>query len=623
MRKGGAKIKLTNNRDRAALLCKRVMTFAIIVSFALCGFVSPAYAYNETYTVKEAYEWVWEYEEHWYYKMNSWDTDSFIPTGDGNWSGSNHQSDPVQVKQKVVSTNYSRQQMIDMLKCDVAYWVKHDSYQTPGASIPCSIFKAIKSSTVKLKETKYKDVQKTRWVNETIRFKDAIGRVYFSVICDKSEGVLLTTVSQASQVYKEGYTVKEWFDEINNKVYPLGSTVYADANNKNGRTLVPRYDANTYTVTFDGNGSTEGAMAPQAMTYDQDSALNPNEYVRTGYTFAGWENGNDVYQDGESVKNLTSQQGGNVTLKAKWNINSYDVTFLDYDGTELKKESVNYGSQATAPEDLKRTGYTFEKWDKDFDNITEDTVVTAQYLPNEYSVKYDTTGGSDIADKTEVKWEDKDLVPEEIPVKAGFEFIGWQYDGKDVTSEDAYSMLASDDTDGTSITLTANWNELKDYNVVFDTAGGKLPNGAISNINGIAYNDKIDMPTPTKDGYVFAGWTYDGKEIEDATYGEIAGDDTVKEITLVAKWNVEEKNNGINGSTGNRAPGSSNSSSLNGNGNSSNTADKASGNGLSNGSGKNNTTKTGDNSAVGMMTLILIASGTGAYTVYRRSRKSS
>ena len=183
-------------------------------------------------------------------------------------------------------------------------------------------------------------------------------------------------------------------------------------------------------------------------------------------------------------------------------------------------------------------------------------------------------------------------------------------------------MLASDDTDGTSITLTANWNELKDYNVVFDTAGGKLPNGAISNINGIAYNDKIDMPTPTKDGYVFAGWTYDGKEIGDVTYGEIAGDDTVKEITLVAKWNVEEKNNGINGSTGNGASGSSNSSSLNSNGNSSNTADKASGNGLSNGSGKNNTTKTGDNSAVGMMTLILIASGTGAYTVYRRSRKS-
>ena len=58
---------------------------------------------------------------------------------------------------------------------------------------------------------------------------------------------------------------------------------------------------------------------------------------------------------------------------------TYTVTFVDHDGSELKKETVESGKSATAPADPTRTGYVFNGWDKEFGNITENLTVTAQY----------------------------------------------------------------------------------------------------------------------------------------------------------------------------------------------------------------------------------------------------
>ncbi len=61
---------------------------------------------------------------------------------------------------------------------------------------------------------------------------------------------------------------------------------------------------------------------------------------------------------------------------------TYTVTFVDYNGTELKKETVESGKAATAPSAPARDGYVFVGWDKEFNNITSNLTVTATYEKN-------------------------------------------------------------------------------------------------------------------------------------------------------------------------------------------------------------------------------------------------
>ena len=87
------------------------------------------------------------------------------------------------------------------------------------------------------------------------------------------------------------------------------------------RTIAIDAVPNTYIVVFNGNGSTGGAMETQSMTYDATDKLTANAYTKTGCNFAGWsttKNGTCEYPDKASVKNLTAENGGTVTLYAIW-----------------------------------------------------------------------------------------------------------------------------------------------------------------------------------------------------------------------------------------------------------------------------------------------------------------
>ena len=125
----------------------------------------------------------------------------------------------------------------------------------------------------------------------------------------------------------------------------------------------------TYTVTFvDWNGT---VLKTQTVE-EGSSATAPSSPTRVGYNFTGW----DV-----SFNNITSD----LTVTAQYSIKTYTVIFKDDDGTTLKTQNVNHGSNATAPANPTKDGYTFTGWDKDFTNITSDLTVTAQYTKNEES----------------------------------------------------------------------------------------------------------------------------------------------------------------------------------------------------------------------------------------------
>ena len=122
----------------------------------------------------------------------------------------------------------------------------------------------------------------------------------------------------------------------------------------------------TYTVTFvDYDGS---QLSVQSVT-EGEAAIAPDDPSREGYTFTGWD---------KDFSFVTED----ITVTAQYSINSYTVTFVDWEGTVLKTETVEYGSAATPPDDPTRAGYTFTGWDGDFSFISCDITFTAQYEPS-------------------------------------------------------------------------------------------------------------------------------------------------------------------------------------------------------------------------------------------------
>lgn len=92
-----------------------------------------------------------------------------------------------------------------------------------------------------------------------------------------------------------------------------------------------RFVPNNYTVVYNGNGATAGAMANQAVTYDQTFNLTANAYQRDGYRFTGWNTAWDGsgqwFSDRQAVSNLSATDGAVVTLYAQWTPITYAIHF--------------------------------------------------------------------------------------------------------------------------------------------------------------------------------------------------------------------------------------------------------------------------------------------------------
>ena len=146
----------------------------------------------------------------------------------------------------------------------------------------------------------------------------------------------------------EGYTLPEVTQ--NGVTYALDNdktTASVTVKPTEDTTITIEAVANRYKVEFDGNGNTSGTMAAQDdMTYGDAANLAENEFVRTGYNFAGWsttKNGDCKYPDKASVKNLTAENGGTVTLYAVWTkkqvipaFSSSAIQSYKYDGSAKK-----------------------------------------------------------------------------------------------------------------------------------------------------------------------------------------------------------------------------------------------------------------------------------------------
>lgn len=173
-------------------------------------------------------------------------------------------------------------------------------------------------------------------------------------------------------------------------------------------------------------------------------ATRPDAPAATpGYTFGGWNKA-----DGTAWDYASDKVTDNITLYAKWAANTYTITFDTVGGSEIAPITQDYGTVITAPEAPTREGYTFIGWDKEIPTTmpTENMTVTAQWEINQYTITFDTNGGSEIVPITQ-DYGTAITVPAD-PTREGYTFMGWD-------QEIPTTMPAE------NITLKARWKDIE------------------------------------------------------------------------------------------------------------------------------------------------------------------
>ena len=186
-------------------------------------------------------------------------------------------------------------------------------------------------------------------------------------------------------------------------------------------TLYAKWNINTYTVRFfDYTGTVQ---LGEAQTVNWGGAAVPETApARTGRTFTGWT----LTGDDDTVETSLTNVRENIDAVADYALNRFTVTFENYDGSVLGTDRVPYGGAATAPEVPAREGYTFTGWDTPFDNVTDDITVTALFRINTYTVTFVNYDGTVLSTQT-VEWNTAATAPE-VPEREGYTFTGWDAD---------------------------------------------------------------------------------------------------------------------------------------------------------------------------------------------------
>ena len=180
------------------------------------------------------------------------------------------------------------------------------------------------------------------------------------------------------------------------------------------------YSMKHFTVRFlDWNGT---VLSSQSVAW-RGSAVAPSSPSRSGYTFVGWDSAFDVIVADVDV----------TALYEEGTINTYTVRFFDWDGTPLFEQIVAEGASASAPQVSAREGYDFSGWSADFSNVTSDTTVTALYSIWTYTVRFLDWDGTVLKSET-VDWHGAAMPPEN-PSREDYSFKGWVGAYADVTSD--------------------------------------------------------------------------------------------------------------------------------------------------------------------------------------------
>ena len=335
------------------------------------------------------------------------------------------------------------------------------------------------------------------------------------------------------------------------------------------------WEANNYQIIYDANGG-NGIMDSDSLAYDSTFTLSNNTYKKSGYTFKGWAldpNGEKMYNDGETVSNLSSINGDNITLYAIWKKTVTQITFVTIDGTETNMPiTIDYGTDLDTSDFNKpiRVGYIFSGyytgmngtgdliidanlnstlsngWDLDVNSLT----LYSHWTPITYSIVY--MNGQTVCREQKVSYDSVfnliSFMQMGITVPTGYHFAGWSTvpSSKTIAYSDNQNITyALEKTEGSKVFLYAVFEVNQKYNIIYNANGGI--NAPIDS-NTYFVGDIITIPStiPTLEGYKFLGWSYDYENnpidfpYENNAFTIPTLTMTEEGITLYAVW-IEEK----------------------------------------------------------------------------------
>ena len=271
------------------------------------------------------------------------------------------------------------------------------------------------------------------------------------------------------EITKAGYTFDGWYNG-ETKVTEITTGTYGNM------TLVAKWTADLYTISYD---LADGVNSPENPTsYTIESGLiTLKDPTRVGYTFVGWYNGEQL------VTTIDSNTLENISLTAKWTVNSYKLTF-DVDGN-LTEKTFKYGESVIAIENPTKVGHTFAGWSEELPvkMPANDLYVSATWTVNSYKLTFDVDGN--LTEKT-FKYGES-VIAIENPTKVGHTFAGW-------SEELPVKMPAND------LYVSATWT-VNSYKLTFAVDGNLTE-------KTFKYGESVTaIENPTKVGYTFAGWS--------------------------------------------------------------------------------------------------------------------
>jgi len=356
---------------------------------------------------------------------------------------------------------------------------------------------------------------------------------------------------------RAGYSFGGWYTLQNGGGTQFLASTAVTANT----TVYAKWTANSYTVSFYGNGMTMSPN-PTTRTVSHGASVGagsmPNP-LRTGYTLSGWNSNTDG--SGTSFTG-TTQVTAAISVYAQWTANTCTVTFnknnTDSGSTQASPASMNVSYNTSAgslPVPPTRSGYGFNGWFSTSNasggtqflantTVTTNITVYARWASNSYTVTFDKNtadAGSTAAvppSKSVSHGTTLGTLPT-APTRPGHTFLNW-----DTEPDGSGTPVTINTAVTTNITLYAQW-AAKTYTVTFDGNGVTMPNPATRTVSHGASLGSELPDGPARTGYGFAGW-YNTSNASGGT--QFTASTTVTtNITVYARWTANSYTVTFNG----------------------------------------------------------------------------